>query len=213
MKKLINIQNLAFPQLKPTFVAALIPTCVAINFAGFVIRQGLGVPLFLDSGGTQLATYIAGPVVGTVCGILQAVIRAITVNPLMLFAALPNVVTALLLGLACKKGLTRTWLGIVLTWVVITPFSCAASTLVFTYIYGGFSGTATDILKSVLIKSSGTIFSGAYIGDMLTNIADKAVLTAVVMAILRVLPKKYQRMTPFYQQEGKAQRRTTVSGS
>lgn len=198
MSKILDLQNIQFPKLKATYLAALIPTAVAINFAGFGIRQGLGIPLFLDSGGTLLVTFMAGPWYGALCAVLQAVIRALTVNPMMVFAFAPTFVTALIVGYCAKKGITRTWFGLVLIFILMTPITCAISSFTFTYIYGGFTGSTMDIVKSVFVKSTGKIFAGAYVSELITNIFDKAVLIALVMAILHALPEKYRAMTPLH---------------
>ena len=78
------MKEVEFPKLKPANLAALLPTCVALNYAGGMIRQMLNVPLFLDTGGTLLATFIAGPWVGLLCAALNAVVMAITLGPLQL---------------------------------------------------------------------------------------------------------------------------------
>ena len=68
----MKLHRVKTPTLKPAYIAALLPTGVAINYAGSLLRNMLGVPLFLDSGGTLLVTFIAGPWMGVVCSILQA---------------------------------------------------------------------------------------------------------------------------------------------
>ncbi|APC07562.1 hypothetical protein [Neomoorella thermoacetica] len=193
---LIKLQKLEFPKLKPAYLAALIPTAVAINFAGTAIRQGLGVPLFLDSGGTILVSFIAGPWYGALCAVLQAIVRALLMNPMMIFSFPPTVLVALFYGYAARYGITRNWLGLILIIIISQPFTAAASALVFTYIYGGFSGSALDILSAVFIKSTGKIFAGTFISQNITGLIDKAVLIAVVMAILKALPAQYRVMTP-----------------
>lgn len=198
---LINTEKVQPPKLKPAYLAALIPTAVAINFAGTAIRQGLGVPLFLDSGGTLLATFIAGPWYGALCAVLQSVVRALLMNPMMIFSFPPTLLTAIILGYAAYYGITKTWLGLVLTMVVIQPFASAASAFVFTYIYGGFSGSALDILSAVFVQSTGQIFAGTFFSQIITGVIDKIVLIALVMAILKALPAQYRVLTPLKSSE------------
>ena len=77
----MKLHRVKTPTLKPAYIAALLPTGVAINYAGSLLRNMLGVPLFLDSGGTLLVTFIAGPWMGVVCAILQACMLALTLGP------------------------------------------------------------------------------------------------------------------------------------
>ena len=98
------MKEVEFPKLKPANLAALLPTCVALNYAGGMIRQMLNVPLFLDTGGTLLATFIAGPWVGLLCAALNAVVMAITLGPLQLLTVIPTGIIALIVGFSAKKG-------------------------------------------------------------------------------------------------------------
>lgn len=197
----IKIEKVQPPKLRSAYLAALIPTAVAINFAGTAIRQGLGVPLFLDSGGTLLATFIAGPWYGALCAVLQSIVRALLMNPMMIFSFPPTVIVALMVGYAAYYGITRTWTGLLLTMIVIQPFACAASAFVFTYIYGGFSGSALDILSAVFVQATGKIFAGTFISQLITGTIDKAVLTALVLAILKAMPPQYRVFTPLMSSE------------
>ena len=80
----MKLHRVKTPTLKPAYIAALLPTGVAINYAGSLLRNMLGVPLFLDSGGTLLVTFIAGPWMGVVCSILQACMVALTLGPIQI---------------------------------------------------------------------------------------------------------------------------------
>lgn len=85
----MKLHRVKTPTLKPAYIAALLPTGVAINYAGSLLRNMLGVPLFLDSGGTLLVTFIAGPWMGVVCAILQACMVALTLGPIHIVEFLP----------------------------------------------------------------------------------------------------------------------------
>jgi len=194
---LLTLKKVDFPKVNPTYLAALVPTAVALNFAGTAIRQAVGIPLFLDTGGTILVSLIAGPWYGALVAILSAIVRAITLNPMMIFIFPVGVVCALIVGYAARYSITRSWLGLLLTLFVMVPFMSVVSAFVYAYIYGGFSGSAIDILSAVFIKSTGSIFKGLFISQMLTSWVDKGILLAIDVAILRALPVQYQILTPF----------------
>lgn len=204
---LLRIEKVAFPKLKSTFLAALIPMAVGLNFAGYAIRQTLGVPLFLDAGGTILVSLITGPWYGCLVAIMTAIVKAIAMNPMQLFSP-GGLVCALVVGFAARWGITRTWPGLLLTLVVMVPLMSVASALVSTYIYGGFTGSTMDILTAVFIKAGGKIFQGIFLSQMLTSYVDKAVLLVIDSAILKALPPQYQILTPF----GKPEETDSMAG-
>ncbi|HEY6107723.1 MAG TPA: hypothetical protein VIV56_02350, partial [Gemmatimonadales bacterium] len=59
---------------------ALIPVAVAINLALSAAVDAVGLPLFLDTTGTILATALAGPVVGIATGALTSAVNSLR-NP------------------------------------------------------------------------------------------------------------------------------------
>ncbi|MDP4109431.1 MAG: hypothetical protein Q8878_05305 [Bacillota bacterium] len=192
----LKIEKVQFQKIRPTYLAALIPTAVAINFAGVAIRQYLGVPLFLDSGGTFLATFIGGPWIGFLVAVLQAVATALLINPTLILTFLATGVYAIMIGYAAKYSITRSWLGLILTLIVTIPIASVVSSYVYTYAFGGFTGTSYDILAAVLVKASGELFTGIFLKDLITGFLDKIVIVAIVMAILRVLPAQFRYLTP-----------------
>ncbi len=193
----MSIKNVEFPKLKPAYLAALVPTCVALNFAGGTIRDMLKVPLFLDTGGTLLACFIAGPWVGLLCAALNAVVMALFYGPLHLLTVIPTGIIALIVGFSAKKGFTRSWIGLILTLIAEQPFACAASAYVYTYIYGGYTGGGQDVMHAFFANVTKDIFASSFISELVTGFLDKFVLTIVLMLIFRALPEKYRIATPF----------------
>ena len=190
-------EGVTFPKLKPAYLAALLPTCVALNYAGSLVRQMLNVPLFLDTGGTLLATFIGGPLIGLAAAALHAVVMMITYGPIQIWTILPTGIIALIVGYSASRGWTRTWPGLILTLIAEQPFACAASAYVYTYIYGGFSGGGLDIMHAVFMQATSSVFASSFISELVTGFLDKAVLTIVLMLIFKALPAKYRVATPF----------------
>ncbi|MGH7614821.1 MAG: ECF transporter S component, partial [Gemmatimonadales bacterium] len=59
---------------------ALIPVAVAISLALSAVVDATGLPLFLDTTGTILATALAGPVIGITTGALTSLVNSLR-NP------------------------------------------------------------------------------------------------------------------------------------
>lgn len=197
MERLISIEKIKLPVLKPAYIAALLPTGVAINYAGSLIRQLMGIPLFLDAGGTMLVTLIAGPWLGVLCAILNSCVTALTMGPIQIVGFIPTSIIALILGYSARHGITRSWLGLILTLIVIQPPACFASAYIYTFIYGGFAGNGLDIMHAVVMKATSNVFTGSFISELISGFLDKFVLTIVLMLIFRALPEKFRICTPF----------------
>lgn len=193
---MIKFGKVEYPKLRPAFLAALIPTAVAINFAGTAIRQGLGVPLFLDSGGTILVSFIAGPWYGALCALLNAIVRSLLINPISILNWFGTLAVALLYGYSARYGITRTWTGLALTVIITAPITSFVSAFTAVFFLGGFTGSPVDIMASVFMKTTGRVLTGKFISDIMTTLVDKAVLVTLVMAILRALPSQYRALTP-----------------
>lgn len=194
---LLEIRRQKFPELKATYLAALIPTGVAINFAGVVIRQTFGVPFFLDTGGTILVGLIAGPWPAVTAGIITCLVRGILFNPIQ---AIPFVAIAagLIVGYMARYGFSRTWFGIVLMILALAVGLSIVSAFQYTAISGGFTGSAVDVLTAVIMKATGKIYTAVFTAHFFTSAADKAILFILNLAILRALPPQYRRLTPMY---------------
>lgn len=194
----MKFEKVKMPVLKPAYVAALLPTGVAINYAGSLLRNLLGVPLFLDSGGTMLVTFIGGPWLGVLCSFLNSCVSALTImGPIQIVSFIPTSIIAIMLGYAARYGITRSWVGLIATLVVIQPPACIASAYIYTYIYGGFAGNGVDIMHAVFMQATADVFASSFISELITGFLDKAVLTVLLMIIFRALPEKFRVCTPF----------------
>ncbi|MGE5573604.1 MAG: hypothetical protein ACM3ZU_11400 [Bacteroidota bacterium] len=194
---LLQVGRQEFPELKMTYLAALIPTGVAMNFAGFAIRQAFGVPLFLNTGGIILVGLIAGPWPAATVGLLTALVNGIVFNPVQ---AIPfiSIVAGLIVGYMAQYGFSRTWLGILLMALALAAGLSVASAIQYTILAGGFTGTAVDVLTAVIMKASGKVVASVFTAHFFSSIIDKAILFAIDLAILKALPPQYRRLTPMY---------------
>jgi energy-coupling factor transport system substrate-specific component len=193
-----DIRRIAFPQLKPMHLVAIIPMCVAMNFAGSTIAQGLKLPVFLDMGGTILSTLIGGFIPGLVVGVITIILQGLLQNPTS-FAFLPlPLVGVTVLWLLLRNGWGRTWLGFIVTLIIFTIALTIVTAPVVTFAFGGFTGAAWDIGTAVLVKSMGSIFSAAIITQELESLLDKGILFFVVIAILRALPGYWRVASPLH---------------
>ncbi|MCJ7623598.1 MAG: hypothetical protein MUO76_08835, partial [Anaerolineaceae bacterium] len=134
-----------FPELRPIHLAAVIPICVAMNFAGSVIVQSLKLPLFLDFGGTILATIVGGFWPGLTVGVLTMVLQGLLINPTS-FAFIPlPLLSTFVLWLLLRNGWGRTWPGFILTLLFYSFSLTIVTAPVVAFAFGGFTGGAWDV--------------------------------------------------------------------
>jgi energy-coupling factor transport system substrate-specific component len=168
---------------------ALIPVAVAINLALSAAVDATGLPLFLDTVGTILASALAGPVVGIGTGALTSLTNSLR-NPTFLPFVAVQVIVAVYAWGAARAGLFRSFRAAVPTGLGLGVLASATSTPISYHIFGcsttGGIALATALGKSLGFSPLGACFFGSFVSDF----GDKAVSFALVAAVLHALPRR-----------------------
>jgi len=168
---------------------ALIPVAVAINLALSAAVDATGLPLFLDTVGTILASALAGPVVGIGTGALTSLTNSLR-NPTFLPFVAVQVIVAVYAWGAARTGLFRSFRTAVPTGLGLGVIASATSTPISYQIFGcsttGGIALATALGKSLGFSPLGACFFGSFVSDF----GDKAVSFALVAAVLHALPRR-----------------------
>jgi energy-coupling factor transport system substrate-specific component len=168
---------------------ALIPVAVAINLALSAAVDATGLPLFLDTVGTILASALAGPVVGIGTGALTSLTNSLR-NPTFLPFVAVQVIVAVYAWGAARTGLFRSLRTAVPTGLGLGVIASATSTPISYQIFGcsttGGIALATALGKSLGFSPLGACFFGSFVSDF----GDKAVSFALVAAVLHALPRR-----------------------
>ena len=90
--------------------ALFICLCLALNYGGRTLAAHFSLPLWLDSFGTVLCAYVAGPVCGSIVGVTLNLLYGMT-SPLAAIYGLTSVTLAIVVGLAAKKKKLETLFG------------------------------------------------------------------------------------------------------
>ena len=98
--------------------------CLALNYGGRALATRLSLPLWLDSFGTVLCAYVAGPVCGSIVGATLNLLYSM-ITPLSSIYGLTSIALAVIVGIAAKKNKLETLFGTMAT-------SSAASLAVIT---------------------------------------------------------------------------------
>ncbi len=180
----------------PVRLLALIPVAVAINLALSAAVDAVGLPLFLDTTGTILATALAGPVVGITTGALTSAVNSLR-NPTFWPFVVVQVIVALYAWAAARGGWFRSLKTAVPAGLVLGVIASATSTPISYFIFkcattGGIALT-TKLGQLLGFSPLGACFFGSFI----TDFSDKAVTFALVTSVLHALPRRTAARFPF----------------
>lgn len=161
---------------------------IVFNIVLGTIAQTIHLPLlFLDTIGTILVAVVLGPLAGALTGGLTNVIQGFITNPKDIPFALVNIAIGLIVGfIAKKRGFElRTALITGLILAVVAPL---IGTPIAIFIYGGITGSGTDLIFAWLLASGSNIFTAAFIPRITGNIIDKVASCLLVYFLLKRLP-------------------------
>ena len=168
---------------------ALIPVAVAINLALSAAVDAVGLPLFLDTTGTILATALAGPVVGIATGALTSAVNSLR-NPTFWPFVVVQVLVALYAWGAARAGWFRSLAAAVPAGLALGVLAAVTSTpisyLIFKCATTGGIALTTKLGQLLGLSDLGACFFGSFLSDF----TDKAVTFALVTTVLHGLPRR-----------------------
>ena len=168
---------------------ALIPVAVAINLALSAAVDAAGLPLFLDTTGTILATALAGPVVGILTGVLTSAVNSLR-NPTFWPFVVVQVLVAVYAWVAARGGWFRSLKAAVPAGCLLGTLAAATSTpisyLIFRCATTGGIALTTKLGQLLGLSDLGACFFGSFVADF----TDKAVSFALVTTVLHALPRR-----------------------
>ena len=88
----------------------MIALCVLLNLGGKVLAVRYELPLWLDSFGTVMCAYAAGPVIGAIVGVTSNMIYNMF-EPMAWIYALTSIALAFVVGVAAKRQALKTLFG------------------------------------------------------------------------------------------------------
>ena len=167
---------------------ALCALCIALNIVLGITVGSLNLPFYGDTMGTILTAVFFGPLYGAVVGFLSSFISDLLFSGMQnLPFALINIMIGLVVGFVFSK--TRITFMKSLIIGVILSFLCAlVGTPIGIAIYGGLTGTVSDVFVLFLKQSGTSIFTASFIPKIANNFIDKVGSCLIVFAIIKALP-------------------------
>ena len=169
---------------------------IALNIVLGIVTAALKFPFYLDVMGTIFIAIYFGPWYGAVVGALTNILTSLfsgsfTGMPFMLV----SIVVALIVGFVFRKVkfnfVTALIVGI-LTGIAARIITGIAAPVVGTPIgiavYGGLTGTISDVAVMFLKQSGAGIFAASFIPKLFNNLLDKIGSILIVYLVVLSLP-------------------------
>jgi energy-coupling factor transport system substrate-specific component len=180
-----------------TLTLVMIPVAIAINIAVGQLIYALKVPLYLDSIGTVLVGVLAGPWAGALTGLLSNLIWGFTgINVTYAPFAAVAAVIGTLAGLFSESGWLKSWWRVVLAGLITGLISAAISAPIAAYVYGGVTGSGTDVVVALFRGIGLGILPSSFAQGVSSDPLDKAITFLLVWGIVRALPLRFLARFP-----------------
>ncbi len=174
-----------------TLTLVLIPVAIAINIAIGQLIVTLQIPIYLDSIGTVLVAVLAGPWAGLVTGGLTNLIWGLSgINPAYTPYAIVAAIIGLLAGWFANLGWFKSAAKVAIAGLITGVVAAASSAPITALVYGGVTGTATDVIVGLLQSAGASVFGAAFGQGLVSDPLDKLATFVVAWAIIRALPMR-----------------------
>ena len=161
--------------------------CVAINIVLGIATSALKLPFYLDTLGTVITAALVGPIPGAIVGALTNIITGFMYSIRDIPFLLVNVAVALIVGFVAKK-FEFNYKNSIITGLVLAVVCPLIGTPIGIALYGGLTGTASDVFVLWLKASGQGIFAASFIPKIGNNLLDKIGTCMMAVLLIKYLP-------------------------
>ena len=160
-------------------IITYIPICAAINIAGAFIASTLKLPVYLDTIGTFLSSFLFGPVYGAVCGAITSLVNGIT----SLYFMPVQIVIGLSAGILYNKNMFK-GRKIILSTIIVTLIGSVISSAIAAYVFSGVTSSGSSYIVAVMKNMGIGVFKSVFSTQIITDMIDKFIAVFVVLTIM-----------------------------
>ena len=172
--------------------ALFIILCIALNFAGRLVASNGRLPVWLDTFGTMLCAYIAGPLIGSMVGVTGNLIDAMSTGASAIYA-LTSVAIAVILGLSARKKMMEDWFGAATVSVFISLGSTAICVPLNYFFYNGRTGNIFgDGVIDRLIELKFPRILAIILGQYYLEFSDKILTLMILYFSIKLFRKLFK---------------------
>ncbi|MBP5726673.1 MAG: HD domain-containing protein [Clostridia bacterium] len=163
--------------------------CLFLDWGGQQLAYWQNWPLWLDSIGTALAAYFAGPWCGAVVGAtFNLLIYILYGNPW--YYALTSVIIAIYIGFATRKKMMETLLGTLTAGTILAVITSVCSYPVNLILNQGDTGNAWGNAVIGFLGEAGIpVWSGLFVGELYVELPDKLISLGAIFVISRIVQR------------------------
>ena len=175
-------------ELSGTVRLMLCGLAIAINIVLGLITSALKWPLYLDTIGTIFIAIYFGPWYGAAVGGVTNVLTSIFSGSI---SGIPFMLVSIAIGLVVGFTFRRIKLNFISTIVmglIISVLAPLIGTPIGIAVYGGLTGTISDIAVVWLKQSGASIFTASFIPKIVNNLIDKIGTFLILYLVIKALP-------------------------
>lgn len=171
-------------------ILALVPLAVALNVVIGQVTAALGLPVFLDTIGTVLATGLAGPGAGAVTGLVSQAIAGLQIGQHMLAFTPIQLLIVLVTWGAARAGGFRS-LPHAVGWGLLAGLVAGAPSAVISYqVFQGVTTPGPTAVTTLLAGLGLSRAAAVGVTSVGLDLLDKSITFVLVGTVLRSLPRR-----------------------
>ncbi len=181
---------------KGSLVILITVFAIIINILGKVVAAALNLPVWLDSFGTILISYVYGPVCGAIVGLANNIIYGIFVEEQSIYCFV-GMILGIVAGLVAKKGKLETRFGAVTLGAELALMCAILSVPIDTIFYDGVVGNIWgDQILLMCVKAQMPKILACFIAQFYIEFLDKLVSVYGVYLIIKFVRARHKNKSP-----------------
>ncbi|MXY76783.1 MAG: ECF transporter S component [Acidimicrobiia bacterium] len=184
--------GLRFKTAFTTTAWVLIPVAIGINLIGRFFTQTLNLPLFLDTIGTTMAAFLAGPWVAAVAGVLTNLVIGLTLEATSIPFGIVNAAIGIVAGVMAAYGFLRSTGKIIVMMLCLTAITIITAMPLVVLVFEGVSGSGVDAVTGFFAASGRNMVESVLGQQLLTTPGDKVLTVLLAFALIKGVPQRYR---------------------
>ncbi|MCY4371354.1 MAG: ECF transporter S component [bacterium] len=170
----------------------LIPVAIGINLIGRTFTQVLNLPLFLDTIGTTMVAFLAGPWVAAVAGVLTNLVIGLTLEATSIPFGIVNAAIGIVAGYMAAHGFLRSTGKVIWLMVALTVTTIITAMPLVVLVFEGVSGSGVDAVTGFFVASGRNMVESVLGQQLLTTPGDKVLTVLLAFALIKGVPARYR---------------------
>lgn len=174
-------------KITPTMRMIMCGLAIAINIVLGIVAAAIKFPVYLDTIGIIFIAIYFGPWYGAAVGgatnFLTAILNGMTDMPFMLV----SIAVGIVVGLIFRK-VKFTLVNVIIAGVIVGIIAPIIGTPIGIFVYGGLTGTVSDVFVLALKQSGANIFAASFLPKLGNNLLDKIGSCLIIYLLVKGMP-------------------------